>query len=342
MSHRHAAAAAALLLAVAACSSDPKVVGGTEPVAATTAPAGTTTMSEQPTTTALPGTTAPPVTAAPPETTAAGSSTDPRLVVEPLGIDGQCSEAGCTSVAITLTGEVVTYDSATSTLTFTESGRSLVTPGSLGDLARLVLMGPDDVAYIAGVPPEATDPVEELIAVSTSGATAGQEVARVGGLDGSGDSVLIATAAGVTQVGCCGFDGRLPAADAAPAMAWVTPAGAPSGVIVPEVHLEYPGDGTTIVVRTAVDGGEQRWTVPAMLAGRDMPPVAATDDGGALVWMYDPIGAPEVPAVLYDLRPSGAVETFDVGDIKYVAAMHASRVLIATDGETSYVRIVLP
>ena len=340
MNRRRIVTLVALLCSVAACSSEATVVSGTEPVAATSTSTFTTEPAVTSTEPAASTTMPPPATDAP-TTTVASTGLDPRLQAEPLQVDPQCSEAGCTSVGVTVAGEVVTFDSATSMLTFTESGTSLAVGSSLGDLAALVLMGPDDVAYIAGVPPDASDPVQELIAVSTSGATAGQEIARVSGLDGSGDSTLIATAAGVMEVGCCGFGERLPVAGASLAMAWVTPTGEPSGVVVPEVHLEYPGDGTTVVVRTAIDAGEQRWTVPAMLAGRDMPAVAAAADGGALVWMYDPIGAPDTPAMLYDLRADGTVDVFAMGEFKYVAAMHPARFVVSHDGEM-YVRIALP
>lgn len=345
MNPRRVAAAIALVCSAVACSSDPKLVGGTSSVAVSstteTAPAVTTAtpVTTLPVATTTPVTTAPVTTA--PVTTIAVGVMDPRLLPEPLGFDPACSEAGCTSLGVTLAGEIVAYDSATHTLTFTESGTSVAVDSTLGDLAYLVVMGPDDVAYIAGTPPSATDPVLDLVAVATSGSRAGEEVARVDGLDGSGDSTLIATATGVMQVGCCGFEARMPAAGTPVAMPWVAPGGEPSGVVVPEVHLEYPGDDTTTVVRTAVDGSEGRWTVPQLLAGRDMPAVAAAADGGALVWMYDQIGAPDTPAVLYDLRPDGTVDTFEMGRFRYVAAMHSSRFVVCTDGET-YVRVALP
>ena len=334
------AAAAVVLVLIAACSSDPKVVGSTDSAAtpSTTGAPPVTTVPVPDTTVAD---TAASTTATPTTVATTGPALDSRLSPEPLGFDGECSEAGCISVGVTLAGEVVTFDSANSTLTFTQSGTSLAVDSPFGDTAYLAMMGPDDVAYIAGSPPTATDPLLELIAVATSGAAAGQEIARVGDLDGTGDSTLIATATGVMQVGCCGFGERLPAAGTAVAMAWVSPTGEPSGAVVPAVHLEYPGDDTTIVVRTAADGAEQRWPVPAMLAGRDMPPVAAADDGGALVWLFDPIGAPETPAVLYDLRPDGTVDMFAMGEFDYLGALHSSRVVICWNGDT-YARIALP
>ena len=72
-----------------------------------------------------------------------------------------------------------------------------------------------------------------------------------------------------------------------------------------------------------------------------MPAVAAAADGGALVWMYDPIGAPDTPAMLYDLRADGTVDVFAMGEFKYVAAIHPARFVVSHDGEM-YVRIALP
>jgi hypothetical protein len=124
-------------------------------------------------------------------------------------------------------------------------------------------------------------------------------------------------------------------------LSWVTPSGEPSGVTVAEVFLEYPPSRAETVVVRSEGGVERRWEVPAMLAGRDMPPVAATADGGALVWMYDGMGSPETPAVLYDLRPDGSIVTHALGELQYVVAMHSSRFLVAFAGD-SFVRITLP
>ena len=142
------------------------------------------------------------------------------------------------------------------------------------------------------------------------------------------------------QVACCGFEGREPPGDTPLTMAWLTETGDPSGVVLADVHLEHPDDGTTVVVRSTPDGGEQRWTVTESFAGRDMPPVVATDDGGALLLFYDPILMPDTPAVLYDFRPDGSVDTFQVGPYRYAAAMHSSRFIITfNDG---YLKLALP
>jgi len=111
-------------------------------------------------------------------------------------------------------------------------------------------------------------------------------------------------------------------------------------VVLAGVHLEYPGDESTVVVRTDPDGSEQRWNVLGRLAGRDMPPVVATADGGALLWMYDPYLTPDGPAVLYDLRPDGSGDTFLMGTYQYSVALHASRFIVVLDG--AYIRLALP
>lgn len=162
-------------------------------------------------------------------------------------------------------------------------------------------------------------------------------------LDQSGDSVLVATATGLVSVGCCGHGDRQPLLDSTELLPWVSPAGDPSGATMPEVFLEYPPAGDMVVVRS--DGtAEQRWTLAGVQPGRDMPNVVATDDGGALLWLYDGLGAsPDTRAVLYDLRPDGSVDMFAVGNYTYVAAMHASRVLIAIGVVTEgYAIIRLP
>jgi len=280
------------------------------------------------------------MTTSTPSTTTIVAAIDPRVVAMPLAIEARCSETDCVSLAVTRGGEVISFDSATRLLTFTDSGRTVAVDPSVSGLWSLVLVGPEDVAYVMGVPYGWTGEAVELVAIPTSGANAGKEVARVGGLDPSGDSNLIATSKGVMQVGCCGFGERSPAVDTPLTMAWVTSAGEPSGVVLPEVHLEYPGDDSTIVVRTDVNGSEERWTVPSMLAGRDMPPVVATDDGGALLWMYDVMFADAPPPLLYDFLPDGTVDTFQLGRYQYAAALHSSRFVIAFSN--GYVKLTLP
>ena len=332
----------ALLSSAAACGSNATVSGGTEPALATTVSASDSTTSTTVSTTvpetSAPETTSPETTS--PETTTTVALVDPRLVVTPIDVAAQCSDTSCVSVAVTLAGEVVWFDSATRVVTFAESGRTVAVDPSVDGPWSLVLMGPDDVAYVMSVPDGSTGETLELVAIPTVGPLAGLEVARVGGLDPSGDSNLIATAKGVMQVGCCGFDDRSPRADTPLTMAWVTSAGEPSGVVLPDVHLEYPDDDSTVVVRTDPDDSERRWTVPTMLAGRDMPPVVATDDGGALLFFYDYLGSPETPALLYEFRPDGTVDTFQVGQYQYAAAVHSARFIVVFDG--AYVRLSLP
>lgn len=330
----------ALVVSVAACGSPSTTSDSTGPATAPTTTLDTTLDTSPGTTPDTTVDTTPPTES---PTTTSVTPLDPRLVVEPIeGITTNCSESGCTSLVISQAGELVVLDPTISELRFLESGRTVAVDPSLGVWMFVVAVGPDDVAYLGGTPPDANDPVAILVAVATTGPSAGQEIARApGNLDGSGDSTLIATASGLMEVGCCGFGERLPPAGSEVELAWVTPDGEPSGVMIPEVFLEYPASRTDTVVVRNENGVEQRWTVPAMLGGRDMPPVAATADGGALVWMYDGMGSPDTPAVLYDLRPDGSIDTYALGDLQYVAAMHASRVVVAYAGD-SFVRITLP
>jgi hypothetical protein len=87
-----------------------------------------------------------------------------------------------------------------------------------------------------------------------------------------------------------------------------------------------------VVVRS--DGAtELRWTLAGVQSGRDMPEVVATDDGGALLWLYDGLAAPDVPAVLYELRPDGTSDALAVGGYTDAAAMHSSRFVVVFDDD---------
>lgn len=326
---------AVLLMSAAACGSEAQISGSTGPVAETTIATATTLAPE----TTVPETIVPETTAA--ESTSTVASLDERLTATPIDVEARCSEIDCVSIAVTLAGEVVSFDSATQVLTFVDSGQTVAVDSSVVGARGLVTMGPDDVAYLSAVPaPSPMDPVGDLVAIPTSGPYAGQEVARVSGLDQTGDAILIARARGVMQVGCCGNQGRLPRADALLSMPWVTPTGAPSDVVLTEVHLEYPGDDTTVVVRTAPDRSEQRWIVSTPLVGRDMPEAVATGDGGALLFFYDAIGDPGTPAVLYDFRPDGYIDTYELGAYQFAVALHSSRFVITlNDG---YVKLTVP
>ena len=163
------------VLAATACSSDKKISGGTETVAVATSNSIVlvTTVAD----TGSPPTASSPLSTDPPTTTAVSLEVDPRLTIEPLaGVADACSEAGCPSVVFTTGGEIVTFDSATFSLTFTDSGRTVGVDAALGEQASLVAMGPEDVAYFTIVPPDAVDPIGFLVAVATDGPRAGTEV----------------------------------------------------------------------------------------------------------------------------------------------------------------------
>ena len=155
-----------------------------------------------------------------------------------------------------------------------------------------------------------------------------------------GDSSIVATGPGLVSVGCCGHGDRQPSLDTPLLMAWVDQAGQPLGVAGPEVWLEYPDGDTMVVVRSFADS-QQRWTLPGVQSGRDMPPVVATDDGGALMWLDDWGGGPEPPAVLYEMRPDGSIESYAMGSYNTPVAMHSSRFVVVL-GDDGYVRLRLP
>ena len=72
-----------------------------------------------------------------------------------------------------------------------------------------------------------------------------------------------------------------------------------------------------------------------------MPMVTPTDDGGVLLWQYDGLGAPEVPPVLYEGRPDGSVERYDLPGFNYPSVLSPARFLVLF-GADGYVRVDLP
>jgi hypothetical protein len=88
-------------------------------------------------------------------------------------------------------------------------------------------------------------------------------------------------------------------------------------------------------------GVEQRWVLDGTIGGRDMPMVTPTDDGGVLLWQYDGLGAPDVPPVLYEGRPDGSVERYDLPGLNYPSVLSPARFLVLF-GAAGYVRVDLP
>lgn len=141
---------AVLLSTSAACGSNETVSGASDAVVVTdtvdTVPTTVSTVVVE----SVPDTTLPEPTS--PETTTNLAALDERLTPTPIGVTPQCSETSCVSVAVTLAGEVVSYDSSTRVLTFVDSGRTVVIDPSVVGLWYLVLMGPDEVAYLTSFP----------------------------------------------------------------------------------------------------------------------------------------------------------------------------------------------
>ena len=220
-----------------------------------------------------------PVTSGPPpsETPATTTATD-------LGIPLGCDDVSpCPSVAARADGVLVAYDPTTSTVTVHEMPeRSIALAGIEDPAARLVMVGPDDVAYLERSASD-SDPVNELLAISTHPDNAGAILARSDPLDGSGDSSLVASGTGILQVGCCRGVVNRPDLDDPLAIAWVDHLGAVVVSDGPRLTVESDDNVTLTVVRS--DGAtQQRWPLDidgALL--RDIPVMQPLDDGGVLV-----------------------------------------------------------
>ena len=122
-------------------------------------------------------------------------------------------------------------------------------------------------------PTSDSDPVGDLVAVSLTDDDAGREIDRaVGEADLSGDSDLVATAAGLVRVGCCGGDQVRPGPDSPVVMTWVGPS---AGEPQPMPTISVDGTGLVTV-------GDRIWQVELGdgAGQRGMPPITATFDGG--------------------------------------------------------------
>ena len=129
--HRWQVVLIAVALTAASCSSESTGVGTTVS-APSTAASDTTDVTDTTDGTA---------------TTLDANGLDPRLTPQPLtALEAQCVEVGCTGVAVSLGGEIVTYDAATGTLTFLDSGRTVTVDPTISDALTLAIVGPDDPA----------------------------------------------------------------------------------------------------------------------------------------------------------------------------------------------------
>jgi hypothetical protein len=209
-----------------------------------------------------------------------------------INVDKVCDDgSGCTSFAARADGRVVALDPIAGTLIVTgdapDDKQVIEIPGLAGTGARLVTIGPDDVAYVTRRTPGQTDPIGDLLAISMASAHPGEVVAQVDGVvDQSGDSSLEGTAGGLVSVGCCGPDPVRPGSGDALVMRWVDSSGAAAVDDGPQMSVALRDDGSLDVVRR--DGAaELRWNVADVGLVRGMPAVVATDDGGAMMLVYD-------------------------------------------------------
>lgn len=245
---------------------------------------------------------APAVVPTPPPTSAVPTTTAPPASAEAsapdvLAVERNCiDESRCTQLAVTGQG-FVAYDPTTETLTVLDRGGQTVVDemqltaplSSPSTGAWIVAVGPQDVVYLAAVPPGAADPLVDLYAVPTSGPGAGVPILVASGLDGSGDSDLVPTPAGLAVVGCCGADTVRPAPDAT-VYGWVGSDG--SAVTSETVHFEIDrGERWTLHrIDPGPDATDASWELPAVAVGsRGMPELVSTDDGGALLLVSDPL-----------------------------------------------------
>lgn len=325
-------------LLAAACGDPEAASTATEPGITSTTEVATTT-TEPTSFTTFPASTSATVAS----TTTTPALMDPRLSFEALDLPApDCTEEGaCTTVLATTSGRLVTVRTGDPMITFVDDGTTFAVDIGPEWTAWPIMFGPEDVLYLSLVD-RASGESGGMIAVATTGSRAGRTVATSNAsLDTSGDSTVVATAAGLVQVGCCGHGDRQPAVDEPVVMGWVSADGGALAPLATEVWIEYAADGAATVVRSDADS-EQRWTFDGPIGGRDMPMVVAATDGGVLLWQYDGLGAPDVSPVLYEGRPGGSIDRFDLPGFDYPRALQPDRWLLLYTADAGYVRTRLP
>ncbi len=251
---------------------------------------------------------------------------------QPSAVVRRCSTAGCTQLAATEDGRIVALDpQGASIRVYDAAGGELQaeidTYEPAGDAPMLlVAVGPDDVAYVQVFALESGESQSTLHAIALVGAAAGRIVMTWTGLDGFGDSTLVARKGGLTVVACCGARVPRPARDAA-IFGWVDRNGNPIESSAPSFDLNLGDAGSSL---TRIDAGETgeavytRFPLPtALQAPRDFPRVIATDDGGALASDVAAGGSYEV---LVDFSPLPVGGGLDNGDVYYRRADDPLRV----------------
>lgn len=221
-------------------------------------------------------------------------------IVQPTAIERTCVNDGpCTSLATTEDGRLVALDPIDRRLrVFDPTGQELLAQApldvtALGDaLPWLVTVGPDDVAYLGYSTPGVQDPSNDLAAVPLPRVDSDAVLVPVmvwTGLDGTGDSTLIARKAGLTVVPCCGGVGTRPAPDAT-VYRWVDRGGEVVESTQPSFDLNLGDMGNSLTRIDTVENGSAEFTTfslpTAYQSPRDFPYVRPTDDGGAVAYDY--------------------------------------------------------
>ncbi len=295
--------------------------------ASTAAPAtipATTPATIEPVTTpaSIPVTTFPQAAPATTVVPSAPSTTVPNQPVggEALAIADNCvGDFLCTQLASTEDGRIVAYDPTDETLrVYDAAGQQLQTEVALAaplaeQFPSLVHIGPDNVAYFAVDTPNFDDPSNDLVAIPLTGDRAGVDVMRYTGLDGTGDSSLVAQRAGLVSVGCCSGSGPRPRPDAA-VYPFVDADGTPIESAAPTFRLDV-GEAGNDLVRIDAAGAETLFNLPTVFQyPRDILILAATDDGGALGSDYIQLssGAYSVVVRFRTDWPEGQIDNADV------------------------------
>ena len=283
-------------------------------------------------------------------TTTTVSSTDAALAIpDRCGVH----DFNCTQLASTEDGRIVAYDPSGDTLdTYDATGMSLADEVSLAapvseQFPALIHIGPDDVAYLTIDTPGVDDPSRDLIAIPLVGSEAGTVVKRWTGLDGSGDSSLIARKAGLVSVPCCGPLVQRPADDA-PIHRFVDRNGVVVESTAPTFRLDL-GDGGNNLVRIESDGTSTFFSLPTVFsAPRDIPALQATDDGGGLGLDFVFVGSLQ-QTVIVDFDTDWPDVGIDNGDVWFIdelggrgpVLLEPAGTLLLRDGSGGFVRRTL-
>lgn len=212
------------------------------------------------------------VSAPPVDPLTAFATTDPGVALEcPVATTDRLPV--CASLGLTLDDVPITYDPATGTLT-RHDPTPVAAVTALGN-AFIETVGPDDVVYLAVLPPPGNDPIGDIVAVSAAEGDIGRELRRwPGAADLSGDSDLVPTPDGLVAVGCCGPDLVRPAPDAPVAFPWIGRDGGEIRADIPVVRWDRS-------TRTVTVGDQQsQLDLPAAAGGRGMPEIVTSSSGG--------------------------------------------------------------